>query len=64
MLVFDHVGMPTAGTRVPAGGTGPAKTADAWNHRLGGDGADAGLTFACRFLPLPLERPLADEQDA
>ncbi|WP_399461373.1 NUDIX domain-containing protein [Streptomyces sp. sk2.1] len=42
----------------------PVKTADAWDHRVGGDGADAGFTFACHLLPLPLERPLADGQDA
>jgi 8-oxo-dGTP pyrophosphatase MutT (NUDIX family) len=41
----------------------PASTADAWNHTVHGDGDDRGLTFACRFLPLPLERPLADDQD-
>ncbi|SEG72492.1 ADP-ribose pyrophosphatase YjhB, NUDIX family [Thermomonospora echinospora] len=115
LLVFDHVGMPQAGTQVPAGGvqpgeeleqavlrevfeeTGlhttslieqlvvenkphpdtrqprrttyfhlqaPATTADAWNHTVCGDGDDTGLTFACRFLPLPLTQPLADDQDA
>ncbi|MEU6002641.1 NUDIX domain-containing protein [Streptomyces sp. NPDC047197] len=115
VLVFDHVGMPDAGTQIPAGGvrpgegleeavlrevaeetgllTGtvvrqiavedkphpesgaprrttffllraPADTADAWHHRVHGDGDDAGLTFACRFLPLPLRQPLADAQDA
>ncbi|MEU8302370.1 NUDIX domain-containing protein [Actinomadura sp. NPDC048955] len=115
LLVFDHVGLPQAGTQVPAGGvqpgetperavlrevleetglrtasvvgrlgmddkphpdTGrprrttyfhlhvPATTADAWNHEVCGDGDDAGLAFACRFLPLPLTRPLADDQDA
>lgn len=41
----------------------PPTTADAWNHTVRGDGDDLGLTFACRFLPLPLERPLADDQD-
>lgn len=115
LLVFDHVGMPEAGTQVPAGGvepgeeperavlrevteetglpaptvTGrvavedkphpctrqarrttffllqaPADVPDAWHHHVHGDGHDAGLTFACRFLPLPLRRPLADGQDA
>jgi ADP-ribose pyrophosphatase YjhB (NUDIX family) len=114
VLVFDHVGMPEAGTQVPAGGvtsgegleeavlrevaeetgllrttvvrqiavedkphpdTGrprrtsffllraPADTPDTWDHRVHGDGDDAGLTFACRFLPLPLKQPLADGQD-
>ncbi|MFI0982313.1 NUDIX domain-containing protein [Streptomyces sp. NPDC021093] len=42
----------------------PADTADEWTHRVHGEGDDAGLTFACRFLPLPLKQPLADEQDA
>jgi ADP-ribose pyrophosphatase YjhB (NUDIX family) len=115
LLVFDHVGMPQAGTQIPAGGvrpgedleeavlrevfeetglrtasvieqlvmenkphpdTGqprrttyfhlqaPATTPDAWNHIVCGDGDDTGLNFACRFLPLPLTRPLADDQDA
>lgn len=114
LLVFDHAGMPQAGTQVPAGGvhpgedleqavlrevfeeTGlrtvsvvgrivvdnkphpdtrqprrttyfhlqaPATTEDAWNHAVCGDGDDTGLTFACRFLPLPLNHPLADDQD-
>lgn len=115
LLVFDHLGLPQAGTQIPAGGvhpgeeleqavvrevveeTGlltasvvrqiivedkphpdtrqprrtayfhlqtPATTTDAWHHTVHGDGDDAGLTFACRFLPLPLEQPLADTQDA
>ncbi|GHE84632.1 DNA mismatch repair protein MutT [Streptomyces spiralis] len=115
LLVFDHVGIPEAGTQVPAGGvksgegledavlrevaeetglltttvvrqiavedkphpdtgqprrTGffylqaPADTPDAWEHHVHGDGDDAGLTFACRFLSLPLRQPLADDQDA
>ncbi|MBB5937821.1 NUDIX domain-containing protein [Streptomyces zagrosensis] len=42
----------------------PDNTPDAWEHRVRGDGGDAGRTFACRFLPLPLRRPLADAQDA
>ncbi|MEU7182161.1 MULTISPECIES: NUDIX domain-containing protein [Streptomyces] len=41
-----------------------ADTSDAWDHQVSCDGDDAGLTFACRFLPLPLEQPLADDQDA
>jgi hypothetical protein len=42
----------------------PVDTPDAWEHRVSGDGEDADLTFACRFLALPLRQPLADEQDA
>jgi ADP-ribose pyrophosphatase YjhB (NUDIX family) len=42
----------------------PTDTADAWHHRVHGDGGDAGLMFICRFVPLPLNRPLADDQDA
>ncbi|MEY8042168.1 NUDIX domain-containing protein [Saccharopolyspora cebuensis] len=41
----------------------PVATPDAWQHHVHGDGDDTGLTFACRFLPLPLQQPLADEQD-
>ena len=41
----------------------PADAPDAWAHHVGGDGEDAGLIFACRFIPLPLEKPLADDQD-
>ncbi|MFG2429569.1 NUDIX domain-containing protein [Streptomyces sp. NPDC048590] len=115
LLVFDHIGMPEAGTQVPAGGiesgegpeeavlreiaeetglltatavrqiavenrahpdTGqprrarfvhlqaPADTADEWEHHVLGEGDDAGLAFACRYLPLPSKQPLADGQDA
>ncbi|MFI0013137.1 NUDIX hydrolase [Streptomyces griseus] len=42
----------------------PPDGPSAWEHRVGGDGGDAGMRFACRFVPLPLERPLADAQDA
>lgn len=41
----------------------PADTPDAWHHRVRGDGADAGLVFACRSEPLPLRQPLAGAQD-
>lgn len=41
-----------------------ADTPDMWEHRVNGDDEDSGLTFACRFLALPLKQPLADEQDA
>ncbi|MFB6977513.1 NUDIX hydrolase [Streptomyces scopuliridis] len=115
LLVFDHIGMPEAGTQVPAGGvksgegleeavlrevteetglltatvvgqiavedkphpdtgqprrTGffhlqaPADTANEWEHHVHGNGDDAGLTFTCRFLSLPLKQPLADDQDS
>lgn len=42
----------------------PADTLDAWSHRVRGDDEDAGLVFACRFVPIPLPQPLADGQDA
>ncbi|MFI5663660.1 NUDIX domain-containing protein [Streptomyces sp. NPDC051684] len=114
LLVFDHLGMPEAGTQIPAGGVkagedhhtavlretfeetglstalvvgavaeedkphpetgqprrttffhlqvGPS-TLDSWVHRVRGGGEDDGMAFACRFVPLPLEHALADEQD-
>ena len=37
---------------------------DAWDHRVTGPGRDNGMTFHCRFEPLPLTFPLADGQDA
>ncbi|MCG6498731.1 NUDIX domain-containing protein [Kitasatospora sp. A2-31] len=115
LLVFDHAGLPQAGTQVPAGGVQPGESPqeaalrevieetglltatvvgivttdgrphpdtgqprhttflhlrvprdapDAWEHRVHSGGDDAGLVFACRFLPLPLRHPLADAQDA
>ncbi|MGW0200711.1 hypothetical protein [Nonomuraea sp. NPDC003201] len=39
-------------------------SADAWHHRVHGDGVDAGMEFACRFVPVPLVEVLADAQDA
>jgi ADP-ribose pyrophosphatase YjhB (NUDIX family) len=41
-----------------------ADTPDAWTHRVTGTGDDHGMTFACRFVALPLGKPLADRQDA
>ncbi|NLU64852.1 NUDIX domain-containing protein [Rhodococcus sp. HNM0563] len=114
LLVFDHVGIPDAGTQIPAGGirtgedphaaalrevteetglalcrvigtagidrrphpvTGqprhthvlhlraPDDAPDTWIHIVRSDDTDSGLRFACRFVPLPLSEPLADEQD-
>ncbi|WNF30770.1 NUDIX domain-containing protein [Streptomyces sp. C11-1] len=42
----------------------PADGPSAWEHRVRGEGDDAGMRFACRFVPLPLPRPLTDSQDA
>ena len=41
-----------------------AEVPDAWDHRVTGEGRDHGMTFHCRFEPLPLSFPLADGQDA
>ncbi|MYT36589.1 NUDIX domain-containing protein [Streptomyces sp. SID8356] len=40
-----------------------ADTPDAWVHRVLSDGSDASMIFSCRFLPIPLQLPLADDQD-
>ncbi|MEU0041104.1 NUDIX domain-containing protein [Streptomyces sp. NPDC006333] len=40
----------------------PSNTPDTWLHRVQGDDSDAGLTFACRFLTVPLAQRLADDQ--
>ncbi|MEV5580237.1 NUDIX domain-containing protein [Streptomyces parvus] len=42
----------------------PLEGPEEWEHRVRGDGGDAGMRFVCRFVPLPLARPLADTQDA
>jgi ADP-ribose pyrophosphatase YjhB (NUDIX family) len=42
----------------------PIDAPDAWAHHVLGTGSDAGMAFACSFQPLPLRRPLADDQDA
>lgn len=41
-----------------------AGTPPAWTHEVVGRGTDAGMVFNCRFTPLPLRQPLADDQDA
>lgn len=41
----------------------PSDVPDAWSHPVSGRGADAGLSFHCRFVGLPLQVPLADGQD-
>ncbi|GFH73849.1 hypothetical protein Sdia_46170 [Streptomyces diastaticus subsp. diastaticus] len=41
----------------------PDDAPDVWLHQVRGEDGDAGLTFACRFLRLPLATPLADGQD-
>lgn len=42
----------------------PAHCPDAWSHTVSGNDSDAGLAFDCRFAALPLQVPLADDQDA
>ncbi|WP_147138221.1 NUDIX hydrolase [Stackebrandtia albiflava] len=44
--------------------TADPATPDAWNHQVTGTGRDEGMTFRCRFVPLPLTFHLADGQDA
>jgi len=41
-----------------------AELPDTWDHQVTGTGRDNGMTFHCRFEPLPLTLPLADGQDA
>jgi 8-oxo-dGTP pyrophosphatase MutT (NUDIX family) len=44
--------------------TAPADGPQEWDHVVSGDGEDAGMTFRCRWAPLPLDFELADGQDA
>ncbi len=41
----------------------PSDVPDVWSHRVFGCDADAGLSFHCRFVGMPLQVPLADGQD-
>jgi len=41
----------------------PINVDDDWTHQVTGAGGDGGMVFACRFEPLPLPHPLADNQD-
>lgn len=49
MTTFVHLTTPTDGP-------------DRWEHSVGGDGADGGMVFVCRWEPLPLGFELADGQ--
>ena len=42
----------------------PSRGEPSWTHTVGGDGEDAGMTFHCRWEPLPLGLELADAQGA
>lgn len=39
------------------------KTPETWRHRVQGKGADAGLTYVCRWLPLTADLKLWNEGD-
>lgn len=61
-VAFDSVGGPSMTTFVQL--TAPNDGRQSWQHQVTGDGEDAGMTFACRWEPLPLGVALADGQDA
>jgi 8-oxo-dGTP pyrophosphatase MutT (NUDIX family) len=48
---FAHLQAPSGGER-------------SWRHTVTGDGEDAGMTFSCRWEPLPLPFELAAGQGA
>jgi ADP-ribose pyrophosphatase YjhB (NUDIX family) len=49
VTTYVHLSAPVGGPRE-------------WEHRVGGDGDDAGLTFRCRWARLPLGFDLAGGQ--
>jgi len=49
----------TTYVHLTAPGDGPAS----WEHAVAGEGEDAGMTFVCRWEPLPLTIELAGGQD-
>jgi 8-oxo-dGTP pyrophosphatase MutT (NUDIX family) len=61
-LPLGDPGGPTITTYVhlSAPGGGPSS----WAHQVGGEGEDAGMTFVCRWAPLPLDFQLAAGQGA
>jgi 8-oxo-dGTP pyrophosphatase MutT (NUDIX family) len=61
-LGLDDPGGPSMTTYVHL--TAAADGPTAWQHAVSGDGEDAGMTFACRWEPLPLAIELAGGQDA
>ncbi len=72
-LTFQaQLGAVERGVRDPAGPsittyvhvTAPAGGPPAWEHTVSGEGEDAGMTFACRWEPLPLGFDLAAGQAA
>jgi 8-oxo-dGTP pyrophosphatase MutT (NUDIX family) len=60
-VALGEPGGPSVTTYVhlSAAAGGPAE----WEHRVDGDGEDAGMTFRCRWTPLPLDFELAGGQD-
>jgi 8-oxo-dGTP diphosphatase len=40
-----------------------AETLDTWEHQIHGDGADSGLVYVCRWVPLKPDLPLWNEGD-
>ncbi len=62
---FVEVGLDAAGgpsmttyVHLRAASDGPAR----WEHQVGGGGEDSGMTFLCRWAPLPLEFELTGGQ--
>lgn len=55
-MVAPAPGEPGATTAETIGGSAT------WKHTVGGDGEDAGMTFACWWEPLPLAIELAGGQ--
>jgi 8-oxo-dGTP pyrophosphatase MutT (NUDIX family) len=56
-LGLHEPGGPSLTTYVELGA--PADGPPAWRHEVSGDGTDAGVTFCCRWEPLPLGLELA-----
>ncbi len=60
MSNFVHVVAPMSSE--PAGSAESSEGVATWKHTVGGDGEDAGMTFACWWEPLPLTIELAGGQ--
>lgn len=61
MSNFVHLVAPTSG-ELPAQTAERIESLDSWQHSVTGDGEDSGMTFLCRWEPLPLKVELAGGQ--
>ncbi len=63
-LTRTSSGAAPSSWRPPSSTSRPRRHSHTWRHSVQDKGGDVGLTFVCRFLPRPLDQPLADDREA